>query len=88
MHQDLEEPIDAVRAKRRRRLPLVMTRDRVQRVLAALSGTHQLMAKLLYGAGLGLMECVRLRVKPVLNPALNTVEGDVNFARRHIVVRD
>jgi integrase len=67
LRKDLEGSIDAVRAKRPRRLPTVTARDEVQRVIAALSGTHQLMAKLLYGSGLRLMECIRLRVKPVLS---------------------
>jgi len=68
--QDLG-PIDALRAKtcpersrrKPKRLPAVLTREEVRRVLDHLSGTHQLMAKLLYGSGLRLMECVRLRVK-------------------------
>lgn len=84
LHKDLDLPIDAVRAKRPKRLPTVMTREEVQRVLAALSGTHQLMAKLLYGSGLRLRECLRLRVKPVLSGA----EGDIDFAQRQIIVRD
>jgi len=63
------------RAKRTRRLPTVLTRDETQRVLAHLDGTHELMARLLYGAGLRLMECVRLRIK------------DVDFVRGTITVR-
>ncbi|MGA9351364.1 MAG: integron integrase [Anaerolineae bacterium] len=69
-------PIDALRAKKPKRLPTVLTREEVRRVLGHLSGTHQLMAKLLYGSGLRLMECVRLRVK------------DLDFAQRAIVIRD
>jgi integron integrase len=76
LQQPLEGPIHSVRAKQPERLPTVLTRDEVARVLDALSGVHQLMAKLLYGSGLRLMECVRLRVK------------DVDFAQRQIVVRD
>ena len=53
-----------------------MTREEVQRVLRQLSGTTKLMASLLYGSGLRLLECARLRVK------------DVDFAASHIVVRD
>lgn len=64
------------RAKRPQRVPVVLTSEEVRRVLAELSGTHHLMASLLYGAGLRLMECVRLRVK------------DVDFDYRQIVVRD
>src|SRR5215211_1801685 len=53
------------RAKRPGRVPIVLTRDEVHRLFAHLHGTHRLMAGLLYGSGLRLMECVRLRVHPV-----------------------
>jgi integron integrase len=72
---ELELPIDAVRAKRPKRLPTVLSKEEAMCVLAAMTGTHQLMAKLLYGSGLRLMECVRLRVK------------DLEFPQRMIVVR-
>jgi integrase len=75
LHKDLG-PIDALRARKPKRLPTVLTREEVRRVLDYLSGIHQLMAKLLYGSGLRLMECLRLRVK------------DIDFAQRAIVVRD
>jgi integron integrase len=75
LRQDLDLPIEAIRAKRPKRLPTVMTREEVQRVLAALSGTHQLISKVLYGSGLRLVECLRLRVK------------DVDFAQHQIIVR-
>jgi integron integrase len=64
-----------VRAKRPQRLPVVLTKDEVRRILRGLSGTPWLMAMLLYGAGLRLMECCRLRVK------------DIDFSRNQIVVR-
>lgn len=67
---------DVVRAKRPARLPVVLTRMEVNQVLAQLQGTHRLMAALLYGSGLRLMEAVRLRVK------------DVDFGYRQVVVRD
>ncbi|MEW6444483.1 MAG: integron integrase [Pseudomonadota bacterium] len=67
---------NVTRAKRPRRLPVVLTRDEVHAVLSRMSGTHGLMARLLYGTGMRLMECVRLRVK------------DVDFARGEILVRD
>jgi len=54
---------DLERAKRPARLPVVLTQAEVRSVLAHLDGRHELMAKLLYGTGLRLMECVRLRVK-------------------------
>ena len=62
LNQDLG-PIDALRAKKPKRLPTVLTRDEVHRVFAHLSGVNLLMARLLYGSGLRLMECLRLRVK-------------------------
>lgn len=65
-----------VRAKRPARLPVVLTRQEVNAVLGRMEGTHGLMARLLYGTGMRLMECVRLRVK------------DVDFERAEIVVRD
>lgn len=52
-------------AKRPKRLPTVLTRDEVRHVLTHLSGTYGLMARLLYGSGMRLMECVRLRIKDV-----------------------
>lgn len=64
------------RAKRPQRVPVVLTSDEVKRVLAHLTGTHHLMASLLYGAGLRLMECVRLRIK------------DLDFDYKQITVRD
>jgi len=57
-------------------LPVVLTQAEVRSLLAHLDGRHELMAKLLYGAGLRLMECVRLRVK------------DADFERGEILVRD
>lgn len=52
---------NAVRAKRPLRLPVVLSKPDVQRLLSVMEGTFLLMAQLLYGAGLQLMECVRLR---------------------------
>ena len=63
-------------AKAPKRLPVVLTVSEVQAVLSRLSGTHALIASLLYGGGMRLMEAVRLRVK------------DVEFSRREIVVRE
>ncbi len=64
------------RAKVPKRLPVVLNRDEVQAVLSRLAGTHWLIASLLYGSGMRIMECLRLRVK------------DVDFKRREILVRD
>lgn len=63
-------------AKRPERIPTVLTQEEVRAVLAHLRDEVWLMASLLYGSGLRLMECVRLRVK------------DIDFARAQIVVRD
>ena len=76
LHQELELPIQTTRAKRPKRLPTVLSQNETNRLLAALTGIHQLMAKLLYGSGLRLMECLRLRVK------------DVYFDQRYLLVRD
>ena len=63
LHKDLDGPIDALRASKPRRLPAVLTKEEARRVIESMSGVHQLMAKLLYGSGLRLIECVRLRVE-------------------------
>lgn len=65
-----------VRAKLPQRLPVVLTRQEVGGLLDRMNGLHGMMARLLYGTGMRLMECVRLRVK------------DVEFTRAEIVVRD
>ncbi|MGH8059658.1 MAG: phage integrase N-terminal SAM-like domain-containing protein, partial [Candidatus Entotheonellia bacterium] len=54
-----------VRAKRPQRVPVVWTRSEVKALLGALKGVHWIMASLLYGAGLRLLECLRLRVKDI-----------------------
>jgi integron integrase len=63
LDKPVEGLIEPIRAKRRRRLPVVMSQNEVQRVLSYMSGIHLLMARLLYGSGMRLMECIRLRVK-------------------------
>lgn len=65
-----------VRAKLPQRLPVVLTRQEVSGLLDRMNGLHGMMARLLYGTGMRLMECVRLRVK------------DVDFEQAEIVVRD
>src|SRR5690242_5463252 len=64
------------RPTRPARLPVVLRQEEAQRLLAAMTGTHQLMAQMLYGTGMRLMECVRLRVK------------DVDFVANQVIVRD
>jgi len=62
---DLGDGIAPTRSKRRINLPTVFTQGEVSNILANMNGKHKLMAQLLYGCGLRLMECVRLRVKDV-----------------------
>ena len=76
LHMELGDMGKIERPRRPARLPVVLTHAEAQRLLAGMTGTHQLMASLLYGTGMRLMECVRLRVK------------DVDFAANHILVRD
>ena len=61
----IEERFAFERSKKRPRLPVVLTQTEVSRVLDQMRGTHLLMARMLYGAGLRLMECVRLRIKDI-----------------------
>ena len=72
----LSELQGVVRAKRPKRLPTVLTREEVAAVLAALDGASQLVALLLYGAGLRLIECIRLRIK------------DIDFAGHQLCLRE
>ena len=67
---------DVTRAKRYEKIPAVFSKDEIRKILANLDGTNWIMAQLLYGAGLRLMECLRLRVK------------DIDFDRNQITVRD
>ncbi len=76
LHKELDESIELTHAKRPKRLPTVLTREEAASVIAMLEGANKLMGQLLYGSGLRLMECMRLRVK------------DIDFAQRQIIVRD
>lgn len=64
------------RAQKPKRLPVVFTRDEMKRIFAQLEGTHWLIAGLLYGSGLRLMECLRLRVK------------DIDFTYQQLTIKD
>jgi integron integrase len=75
LHTPLESTIAPARSKRQPRPPTVLTQAEVQRLLAAMRGRHALMAKLLYGSGLRLLECIRLRIQ------------DVDFGQNLIFVR-
>lgn len=74
--RDPGEFVGLVRAKRSARIPTVLARDEVRRLLDALEGVPRLMATLLYGGGLRLTECQQLRIK------------DVDFTRRQVTVHD
>ena len=73
--KQLEQIDDVVRARTTPPLPVVLARDEVSRMLEALDGTHRLIGTLLYGSGMRLIECLRLRVK------------DIDFQRRQATVR-
>ena len=75
LNADMPQKINALRSKKAVRVPTVMTREETIKLIGSMHGTHQLMAKLMYGCGLRVIECVRLRVK------------DVDFAMNQIVVR-
>ncbi|MEW5754866.1 MAG: integron integrase [Pseudomonadota bacterium] len=79
-HQILQQPLEALgefeRAKRPKRLPVVLTRSEVMRLLDKMEGTSRLMAALLYGTGMRLMDCLRLRIQ------------DVDFEYNQILIRD
>jgi integron integrase len=76
LRRDLEWLAGVVRAKRPARLPVVLSRDEAAALMRQLQGVEWLMASLLYGAGLRLLECCHLRVK------------DVDFDRGEITVHD
>jgi integrase len=76
LRKNLDLPLELVWAKRPKRLPTVLTKEEIQQVIAQLTGVHRLIVQLLYGSGLRLMECMRLRVK------------DLDFGQRQILVRD
>jgi len=67
---------DFIKAKRPKQLPVVLSPGEIERLLEHIDGTHLLMASLLYGTGMRLMDCVRLRVK------------DIDFDYQQIVIRD
>ncbi|MDD2390151.1 MAG: phage integrase N-terminal SAM-like domain-containing protein [Desulfobacterales bacterium] len=75
LHQDTGSMKSMIRAKKPDRLPVVFSREEVRDVMYQLVGMKWIMANLLYGSGLRLMECIRLRVK------------DVDFSYNQIIVR-
>ena len=75
LKQELTEKIDAIRAMRKMNMPVVMTREETAKLLSLMSGTSQLVAKLLYGSGLRISEAIRLRVQ------------DIDFKLKTVTVR-
>jgi integron integrase len=65
LHMEVDDLTSVTRAKRRITLPTVLSRDEVKKLLSFLNGPYLLMAQLMYGCGLRLMECLRLRIKNV-----------------------
>ena len=76
LQTEVDLPSDTIRAQKSKTLPVVLTPHEARAVIAKMTGVPQLMTKILYGSGLRLMECVRLRVK------------DIDFDNRVITVRD
>ena len=76
LEKKVEDLGDLVRAKKPRRLPVALTPAEVRSVLSRLKGVHRLLAELMYGSGLRVLESTRLRIK------------DVDFPRREILIRD
>lgn len=76
LHREVGELQALIRAKRPKRLPVVLTKEEVRAILSCLRGTTWLIGALLYGSGLRLLECLRLRVK------------DVDFSCNQILVRE
>ena len=75
LKQPLDDEINAVRATKKKNVPVVMTREETRQVLSLMQGTPQVVAKLLYGSGLRISEAVRLRVQ------------DIDYALKTITVR-
>lgn len=76
LQKPVEFPTDIVRAEKSKTLPTVLTHKEAMAVLGKMKGVPQLMTKILYGSGLRLMECLRLRIK------------DIDFGNHQILVRD
>lgn len=76
LQKELQFPTDTIRPSRSKPLPVVLTAEEARAIINNMTGTPKLMAKILYGSGLRLMECLRLRVK------------DIDFGNRQIIVRE
>jgi len=75
LDKDVGDISDTIRAKRKRRLPVVLSREEVRNLLNELTGIYLLSAQILYGSGLRLRECVKLRIK------------DIDFDRKCLTIR-
>lgn len=73
--KSIDNELSAVRARQRRRLPVVLTPEEIRRIFQHITEVHRLMAKLIYGGGLRLMECLKLRIK------------DIDLERNMVIVR-
>lgn len=73
--KDVGDELSAVRAQQRRRLPVVLAINEIQQIFRYMTGVHRLMAKLTYGCGLRLHECLKLRIK------------DIDFEQNMVIVR-
>ena len=76
LQQDLPWMNDVIRAKKPQRLPVVLSKAEVMKILGVMQGAHGLIARLLYGTGMRIMECCRLRVQ------------DIDFDRGEVMIRD
>lgn len=76
LKKDVDIPSDSFRAQKSKTLPVVLTQQEALAVIKNMTGVAQLMTKILYGSGIRLAECLRLRVK------------DIDFGNRQIIVRD
>jgi len=74
--REIDFPTNLIRAKKPERLPTVLTKAEALSIIGRMNGISRLMVQLLFGSGLRLMECLRLRVK------------DIDFSNRQIIVRD
>jgi len=76
LQKEIAFPSDLIRAEKSRTLPTVLTHQEAMAVIGKMTGAGQLMTKILYGSGLRLMECLRLRIK------------DIDFGNHQIIIRD
>jgi integron integrase len=75
LQKSLDDLTNIARARQKRRLPVVLTREEIYHLFSFLEGPYLLMAQLLYGSGLRLLECIRLRIK------------DVDFTNNLLIIR-